>query len=117
TVTTVAGVDTLSAPGGTAALKVWPVQEPNPATTIFATSRNYDYDTALDPTRAPYGVRGFIVVKKGGDAAVFRVGQAVAAGWTNGTQFQNSVGYKPGDAEGTPTTNDPTLPFAPLTYP
>jgi prepilin-type N-terminal cleavage/methylation domain-containing protein len=117
TITTTNGVDSLSAPGGTAALKVWPVQEPNPASTIFITSRNYVYNTALASSDVPYGVRGFITIKKGGDASIYRVGQATAAGWANGTLFQNSVGYKPGDTDGTPGIGDPLTPFAPLTYP
>ena len=55
---------------------------------------NYVYDTALMPTDVPYGTKGFVTIKKGGDAAIYRVGQATAAGWTSGTMFQNSVGYK-----------------------
>ena len=31
----------------------------------------------------PYGTKGFIVIHKGGDAAVFKEGQATAAGWAN----------------------------------
>ena len=31
----------------------------------------------------PYRYKGFITIRKGGDAAIFRVGQATAAGWTN----------------------------------
>ena len=47
----------------------------------------------------PYGVKGFITVKKGGDAAIYRVGQATV-GWLDQwyTVFQNSVGSKPRDA-------------------
>ena len=112
TVTTVNGIDTLSAPGGTAALKVWMVQDVDPATTVFAATRNYVYDTALVPTDVPYGIKGFITIRKGGDAAVFRVGQAVDTGWTSATFFQNSVGSKPGDAVGTPSAGDPITPGA-----
>jgi prepilin-type N-terminal cleavage/methylation domain-containing protein len=112
TVTTTNGIDVLTAPGGTGALKVWMVQDVDPATTIFCTSRNYIYDTALLPASVPYGIKGFITIRKGGDASVFRVGQATDAGWTTPTVFQNSVGSKPGDAVGTPTANDPTTPGA-----
>jgi prepilin-type N-terminal cleavage/methylation domain-containing protein len=122
TVTTTNGIDQLSAPGGTAAaLKVWPVKDADPATTVFATTKNYVYDTAIVDGSIPYGVKGFITVRKGGDAAVFRVGQATAAGWgvgaVGGTAFQNSVGFKPGDTSGVPSANDPTLPFPPLMFP
>ena len=47
TVTTTAGVDQLSAATGTPALKVWMNQDVDPATTIFCSSMNYVYDTAL----------------------------------------------------------------------
>ena len=116
TVTTTNGIDVLSAPGGVAALKVWPDKDADAATTIFATTKNYVYDTAIVDGSVPYGVKGFITVRKGGDASVFRVGQAVLGGWTNGTAMQNGVGSKPGDVSGTPTAGDPTLPFAPLTF-
>jgi hypothetical protein len=72
---------------------------------LFAASHNYVYNTALvapDPATGagiPYGQKGFIVVKKGGDAAVFRAGQALATNWT-GNQFQTQVGMMPGDQEG-----------------
>jgi prepilin-type N-terminal cleavage/methylation domain-containing protein len=113
TVTTTNGIDQLSGAAGTAGLKVWMVQDVNPANTIFCTSRNYVYDTALLPASVPYGTKGFITIRKGGDASVFRVGQATSgagSGWADGTVFQNSVGFKPGDGVGNPTPNDPTLP-------
>ena len=106
-VTTNNGVDTLTYISGTPALKVWMDQDVMPATTIFCTTMNYVYDTAIIGTAVPYGTKGFVTIKKGGDAAIYRVGQAVAAGWTSGTVFQNSVGYKTGDPIGTPSALDP----------
>ena len=110
TVTTTGGVDSLSNSTGTAALKIWLVQDANPANTIFCTTRNYVYNTALNGTDSPYGSRGFITVKKGGDAAIYRVGQATTSGWTNQTLFQNSVGFKAADSVGTASVGDPTTP-------
>jgi prepilin-type N-terminal cleavage/methylation domain-containing protein len=110
TVTTTNGIDSLSAAGGTPALKVWLDQDVMDATTVFCSSMNYVYDTAILPGAVPYGVKGFITIKKGGDAAIYRVGQATAAGWTSGTIFQNSVGSKNGDAVGTPSVGDPIAP-------
>ena len=97
TVTTVNGIDTLSAGAGNPALKVWMNQDVDPATTVFCASHNYVYDTALAVAAVPYGTKGFITIRKGGDASVFRVGQATDTGWTNGTVFQTSVGSKVGD--------------------
>jgi prepilin-type N-terminal cleavage/methylation domain-containing protein len=121
TVTTTNGIDVLSAPGGTAALKVWAVQDADAATEVFCTTRNYVYDTAIVDGSVPYGVKGFVTVRKGGDAAVFRVGQATALGWgtgtIGGTAFQNGVGSKRGDASGAPSAGDLAAPFLPLTFP
>jgi len=107
TVASANGIDTLTYVSGTPALKVWPNKDVDPATTIFATTHNYIYDTAINATDVPYGTKGFVTIKKGGDAAIFRVGQAVAAGWTTPTVFQNTVGYKVGDSIGTPSNADP----------
>jgi prepilin-type N-terminal cleavage/methylation domain-containing protein len=93
---------------GTSALKVWLVKDADPATAIFSTSHNYTYDTALatTPPDVPYGTKGFIVMRKGGDGSIFKGGQAIATGWPNGTTFQGTVGFKPGDVDGTPSTGD-----------
>ena len=87
--------DTITFTSGTAALKVYPITDAAPSNAIFCRSHNYDYDTALANGTIPYGTNGFIVVQKGGSAAVFKEGQATAAGWQgNGTIFQTQVGLK-----------------------
>jgi prepilin-type N-terminal cleavage/methylation domain-containing protein len=101
---------------GTAALKVYPVKDADPSNAIFAVTHNYTYDTALAAGSVPYGTEGFITVEKGGDAAVFRSGQAVfttPVPYADAIQFQNVVGLKTGDAEATVTAGDPvnTLQF------
>ena len=49
-----------------------------PRIAIFARSHNYVYDTAIGGTRdVPYGTKGFVVMRKGGDGAVFKAGQAM----------------------------------------
>jgi prepilin-type N-terminal cleavage/methylation domain-containing protein len=103
----------LSAPVGTAALKVYPVTEADAANAIFCVSRNYVYDTALVAGSVPYSTKGFITIQKGGNAVVFREAQAVNAAptWPDGTSFQNGVGFKPGDALGTPTVGEPAPVF------
>lgn len=118
TVTTVSGADSLSGATGTAAWKVWGVKDSDPSTTIFCTTRNYVYDTAIVDGSIPYGTKGFVTVRKGGDASVFRVGQATTAGWNNNdTSFQNSVGFKPGDTVGSASPGDPGTPNLPLKFP
>jgi prepilin-type N-terminal cleavage/methylation domain-containing protein len=100
--------------GGRSALKFYLVQDSNPANTIYAVTNNYTFDTALTGGTAPYGTKGFIVVRKGGDATVLKEGQATTTGWPNPIAFQNGVGMKPGDQEGTVGAGDPA---AVLTYP
>ena len=94
---------------GTGALKVYPVLDADPSNAIFCVSRNYVYDTPIvaAPPAAPYGTKGFIVMHKGGDGAVFKSGQADTGGWPDVQSFQSNVGLKTGDAPGTPTAGDP----------
>ena len=93
--------------GGTSALKVYPVMETHSSNTVFAVTANYTYNTAFGATPPnPYGDKGFVVQRKGGDAAIFRKNQASAAAGA-GANFQASVGKKPGDADGSPTAGDP----------
>ena len=87
--------------GGISALKVYQVKDVDTSNTIFAATHNYIYDTAINSTDVPYGIKGFVVLHKGGDAAVFKSGQAQEGYWGGCTQFQNSVGQLTGDAQGT----------------
>jgi prepilin-type N-terminal cleavage/methylation domain-containing protein len=109
--------DTIAFSSGTASLKVYPITDSAPSNAIFSVSHNYNYNQGLLNAGIPYGTNGFIVVQKGGSAAVFKEGQAIATGWgagTNGaTIFQTQVGLKCGsnsvcDSTGSPGTNDPT---------
>jgi prepilin-type N-terminal cleavage/methylation domain-containing protein len=95
---------------GNAALKVYPVKDQDSVNCIFTASHNYIYDTALvnaGNPGVPYGTKGFIVVKKGGDAAVFRQGQAQQANWPSIISFQTQVGMMPDNTEGTMGVEDP----------
>jgi prepilin-type N-terminal cleavage/methylation domain-containing protein len=89
---------------GMPALKVYKVTESNAANTVFAVSNNYTYNTALLPNSAPYGDKGFVVMRKGGDAAVYRKNQASATGWGSQAAFEQAIGKLP---DGT-TTGDGT---------
>jgi prepilin-type N-terminal cleavage/methylation domain-containing protein len=91
--------------GGRSALKVYKVKETDSTNTVFAVTANYTYDTALDPSLAPYGDKGFVVQRKGGDAALLKKNNAtVTAGQESA--FQSLVGKKPGEADGTVTAGD-----------
>jgi prepilin-type N-terminal cleavage/methylation domain-containing protein len=92
---------------GTSAFKIYPIKETDSTNTIFATTSNYVYATALTSTAAPYGDKGFVVQRKGGDAALLKTNNATISSG-QGATFQSVVGKKPGDTDGNPTTGDPT---------
>ena len=92
---------TVTYAAGVPALKVYKVKDADAANTIFAVTKNYTYDTALTSATSPFGDKGFVVVRKGGDASILRKNNAVA---TSGQEaaFQSSVGKRPGDSDGAP---------------
>jgi prepilin-type N-terminal cleavage/methylation domain-containing protein len=113
-VTSIAGPPASVTLTGTSALKVYKVKEGDHSTAIFAASGNYVYDTALVPTAAPYGDKGFVVIRKGGDAGVYRKNQATAAGWNNdNARFQTAIGRRPGDADGAVSPGDGSTALTP----
>ena len=85
---------------GTSALKVYLVQDVNSSNTIFAATTNFVYNKDLDGKAAPYGDKGFVVMRKGGDAGTFKKNQAVQGSATAAT-YQSTIGKLPGDADGT----------------
>ena len=112
--------ESLTGTGGTAAIKVYDVLDSDVANAIFCVSNNYVYDNALTAPSVPYGIKGFITVKKGGDAAIFRAGQAVANypnPWADAYQFQNGVGLKGGSAPDPVGTVNPGEPGQIWAYP
>ena len=78
---------------GTSALKVYRVTSTDASNTIFAVTANYTYNTLLPAAAAPYGDKGFVVMRKGGDGSVLRKNQATDAN-TGGdlAKFQNATG-------------------------
>lgn len=107
---------TVTLSGTRSALKVYPVTSNDGSNVIFAVTSNYTYDTAFPATpTSPYGDKGFVVVRKGGDGSVLRKANATAtAGATGTAAFESTVGKKPGEAAGTVSAGDPT---GVLTYP
>jgi hypothetical protein len=96
---------------GTSAFKIYPVADSNASNVIFAVSSNYIYDTLLSPTTAggapnnPFGDKGFVVQRKGGDASILRKNNAVAGAVI--ATFEATVGKTPTDAQGLLTAGDP----------
>jgi len=83
------------------ALKIYKVKGADPSNTIFAASSNYVYDTELNSHAVPFGDAGFVVVRKSGDAGVYKKNQATPAGYDNNAErFQAEIGALPGATKG-----------------
>jgi hypothetical protein len=93
---------------GKSALKIFKVRTADPSNTIFAASSNYVYATPLDANAIPFGDAGFVVVRKSGDAGVYKKGQATPGGFENVEKFQSDIGSLPGATKGTVTPGDGT---------
>ena len=81
------------------ALKIYRLKESDASNAIFAVTANYTYNTAITTTGTPYGDKGFIVIRKGGDAVMLRKNNATHANYGGNLQnFQAAVGVLPGGA-------------------
>jgi hypothetical protein len=90
---------------GRPALKVYRVTDGDSSNTIFAVSHNYTYNTDLPTTGVeaiPYSDKGFVVMRKGGDASILRKNQAKAGGAGDAAaKFQGTVGQAARGCDGT----------------
>jgi prepilin-type N-terminal cleavage/methylation domain-containing protein len=103
TVTSTAGSGgsptTVSLSPCTSGLKVYKVKETDGSNTLFSASANFVYNAALRPEAAPFGDKGFVVVRRGGDASVYRKNEATRAGWGNDeNKYKQAIGALPGGA-------------------
>ena len=89
--------ETVTFTSGTSALKVYKIKDVDPSNTLFMSTQNYIYNNPITNGSVPYGTRGFTVIRKGGDAAVLKSGQAQQAYWGTCNQFQSGVGQMTAD--------------------
>ena len=97
---------------GTPGLKVYEIHDGDSANTIFAASANYSYNTALPAATSPFGDKGFVVIRKGGDCLSLRKNNALAASYPNAAAFQSAVGKLVGDQDGALGNESSTLVLA-----
>ena len=97
---------------GTPGLKVYELKDGDSANTIFAVSANYTYNTALTATTSPFGDKGFVVIRKGGDCLSLRKNNALAANYPNVSAFQSAVGKLTLDQDGVLGTESAALVLA-----
>ena len=95
------GVTTVAL-AGTPGLKIYEIKDGDSANTIFGVSNNYTYNTALPAATSPFGDKGFVVMRKGGDALSLRKNNATAANYGGDPgKFQSAIGKLTGDVDGT----------------
>jgi hypothetical protein len=86
-------------------LKIYKIREVDASNAIFAVTSNFTYNTALDGSKVPYGDKGFVVMRKGGDASSFRKNQATTANYgSDMTKYQNAIGVLPVPSSGSSST-------------
>jgi len=92
--------------GATPAFKFFRVTDAASSNVVFLETNNYTYSTTLQGvTTAPFGDKGFIVQRRGGDASILRKNNATMVAGQDAI-YQGTVGKKIGDADGTVTAGD-----------
>jgi len=92
---------------GKSALKVYKVKSGDPSTAIFSASSNYIYNTPLNADSVPFGDKGFVVIRKRGDAGVYGRNQATVSDWGNdAAAFQSKIGRLTDAGEGAVPSGD-----------
>jgi len=87
--------------GTTPAFKFFKVKDADSSNVVFLETNNYKYDATLQGvTTAPFGDKGFIIQRRGGDASILRKNNAQHTAGQDAV-FQGTVGKKVGDPDGT----------------
>jgi len=87
--------------GANSAFKIYKVRQADVANVIFSATRNYTFGRGLDPKAAPYGDKGFAIIRKGGDAIPYYNKQSALnrnLGFMPGSNTQESPGTETGDS-------------------
>ena len=87
----VRGTNTSPSSPTPSALKVYNLSENSPMSSVFITTANFTYGQQINATNKPFGDKGFVVFRKGGDGAVFQAGQATNTNLLVPTDFTNSI--------------------------
>ncbi len=83
--------------------KFYRVKETDGPSTLFCASRNFTYNEGIDKKKTPYGDKGFIIFRKGGDGFVYNnnkqaTSNLIALGLLPGrTDYQTRNKEEPGD--------------------
>src|SRR5438105_6050857 len=96
TATDANGTTTVTAVAGTPAFKIFKVKDQDSSNVIFLETNNYTYDNVLDQNTAPFGDKGFIIQRKGGDASILRKNNVKDTQAPSKTVFQVTTGKQTG---------------------
>lgn len=80
-------------PPAKSALQVYAVKENSPNNAIFISTFNWNNFQALVPEAVPFGDKGFVIFRKGGDGSVYQARQATS---TNALGEMVGAGFAPG---------------------
>lgn len=72
------------------ALNVYAITESSPMTAVYITTANYTNGQPLGPQSKPFGDKGFVVFRKGGDGAVYQKNQATNLNILPASDFTNA---------------------------
>jgi prepilin-type N-terminal cleavage/methylation domain-containing protein len=90
------GVDIASFADENCAFKLYWAKDSDSSNTLLLATKNYTYNTAFTVTTdKPFGDKGFVVMRKGGDASILKKQQA-------NSSVEQLVGKLPGATDGTP---------------
>jgi len=87
----VRGTNTAISSASPSALSVYAVTDASTMETTYITTANYTNGQALSSTAKPFGDKGFVVFKKGGDGAVFLQAQATNTTLLPATNFPTKL--------------------------
>jgi prepilin-type N-terminal cleavage/methylation domain-containing protein len=73
------------------ALSVYNIGESSPNSAAFITTANFTFGQPLGETNKPFGNKGFVVLRKGGDGAVFQERQATNTSIFAALDFTNKL--------------------------
>jgi prepilin-type N-terminal cleavage/methylation domain-containing protein len=71
------------------AFKIYKVKDADVSNCLFAATKNYTFNQGLDAGTSPYADKGFVVIRKGGDATAY---------YNKQSALNKNIGFMPGSS-------------------
>jgi prepilin-type N-terminal cleavage/methylation domain-containing protein len=71
------------------AFKIYKVTDADVSNVLFCATKNYTFNEGLDATTAPYADKGFVILRKGGDAIPY---------YNRQSALNKNIGFMPGSS-------------------